>query len=126
MLVLYVANLPKSWSVFISCSTHGHGFLFHLMVMGSWLSCPGLFYLLTRYIYQLQFLEHDVSNAVDELLSKVRAGLTEDGIQLVKTRVLESALGFFDATFTSNKYLFSQFLFHLPTDTIHAREHDGY
>ncbi|CAD6342877.1 unnamed protein product [Miscanthus lutarioriparius] len=52
---------------------------------------------------EILFQEHDVSNAIDELLSKIPAGLTEDGIQLVKTRVLESSRGFFDTTFTSNK-----------------------
>ncbi|CAD6343306.1 unnamed protein product [Miscanthus lutarioriparius] len=52
---------------------------------------------------EILFQEHDVSNAIDELLSKIPAGLTEDGIQLVKTRVLESSRGFFNTTFTSNK-----------------------
>ncbi|NP_001143585.1 uncharacterized protein LOC100276289 isoform 1 [Zea mays] len=52
---------------------------------------------------EILFQEHEVSNAIDELLSKIPAGLTEDGLQLVKTRVLESAGGFFDTTFTSSK-----------------------
>ncbi|KAG0553295.1 hypothetical protein BDA96_01G581600 [Sorghum bicolor] len=52
---------------------------------------------------EILFQQHDVSNAIDELLSKTPAGLTEAGIQLVKTRVLESSQDFFDTTFTSNK-----------------------
>ncbi|XP_062217157.1 uncharacterized protein LOC133917166 [Phragmites australis] len=40
---------------------------------------------------------------VDELLSKNSAGLSEDGIKLVKIRVLESAQGFFETTLTLNK-----------------------
>lgn len=51
------------------------------------------------------FQEHDVSNAVVELLSKNPAGITEGGIQLVKARVLDSAQDFFDTTFTPDKVL---------------------
>ncbi|KAG2555451.1 hypothetical protein PVAP13_9KG248200 [Panicum virgatum] len=49
------------------------------------------------------FQKHDVSDTVDELLSKNPAGLTEDAIQLVKARVLDTAQGFFETTFTSNQ-----------------------
>ncbi|CAO2161219.1 unnamed protein product [Urochloa humidicola] len=52
---------------------------------------------------KILFHKHDVSDMVDELLSKNRAGLTQDGIELVKARVLESAQGFFETVFTSNK-----------------------
>ncbi|XP_072147329.1 uncharacterized protein [Setaria viridis] len=52
---------------------------------------------------KILFHKHDVSDIIDELFSKNPAGLTEDGIQLVKARVLESAQGFFETTFTSNK-----------------------
>ncbi|KAG2544266.1 hypothetical protein PVAP13_9NG833900 [Panicum virgatum] len=49
------------------------------------------------------FQKHDVSDTVDQLLSKNPAGLTEDGIQLVKARVLDTAQGFFETSFTSNQ-----------------------
>ncbi|CAL4951843.1 unnamed protein product [Urochloa decumbens] len=52
---------------------------------------------------KILFPKHEVSDTVDELLSKNPAGLTQDGIELVKARVLESAQGFFETTFTSNK-----------------------
>ncbi|CAM0150976.1 unnamed protein product [Urochloa decumbens] len=52
---------------------------------------------------KILFHKHEVSDTVDELLSKNPVGLTQDGIELVKARVLESAQGFFETTFTSNK-----------------------
>ncbi|CAO2193833.1 unnamed protein product [Urochloa humidicola] len=52
---------------------------------------------------KILFHKHDVSDMVDELLSKNRAGLTQDGIELVKARVLDNAQGFFETVFTSNK-----------------------
>ncbi|KAG2555452.1 uncharacterized protein LOC120647659 [Panicum virgatum] len=52
---------------------------------------------------KILFQKHDVSDTVDELLSKNPAGLTEDAIQLVKARVLDTAQGFFETTFTSNQ-----------------------
>ena len=59
---------------------------------------------------EFQFQKHGVSDTVDQLLSKNPAGLTEDGIQLVKARVLDTAQGFFETTFTSNQYATSQLL----------------
>lgn len=50
-----------------------------------------------------QFQKHEVLDTVDDLLSKNPAGLTEDAIELVKVRVLESAQGFFETAFTSSK-----------------------
>ncbi|KAJ1255218.1 hypothetical protein BS78_K278000 [Paspalum vaginatum] len=52
---------------------------------------------------KILFQEHHVSDAVDELLSKNPAGLTQDGILLVKTRVLETAQDLFETTFTPDK-----------------------
>ncbi|KAG2544261.1 hypothetical protein PVAP13_9NG833900 [Panicum virgatum] len=52
---------------------------------------------------KILFQKHDVSDTVDQLLSKNPAGLTEDGIQLVKARVLDTAQGFFETSFTSNQ-----------------------
>ncbi|RLN17777.1 hypothetical protein C2845_PM02G40560 [Panicum miliaceum] len=52
---------------------------------------------------KILFQKHDVADTVDKLLSKNPAGLTEDGIELVKARVLDSAQGFFETTFTSNQ-----------------------
>ncbi|KAL6589654.1 hypothetical protein ACP70R_050277 [Stipagrostis hirtigluma subsp. patula] len=51
----------------------------------------------------LRFQEHDISSIVDELLSKNSAGLNEDGIKLVRIRVLESVQAFFETTLTFNK-----------------------
>nr|CAB3502303.1 unnamed protein product [Digitaria exilis] len=52
---------------------------------------------------KILFQKHEVLDTVDHLLSKNPAGLNEDGIQLVKVRVLNSAQGFFETAFTSNK-----------------------
>lgn len=49
------------------------------------------------------FQMHDISNMVDELFSKNSASLTEDGIKLVKIRVLESLQGLLDTSLTFNK-----------------------
>jgi hypothetical protein len=54
--------------------------------------------------HQFQFHKHDNSDTIDDIFSKNPSGLTGKDIQLVKARVLESAQGFFEATFTSNKY----------------------
>ncbi|KAL6645334.1 hypothetical protein ACP70R_016942 [Stipagrostis hirtigluma subsp. patula] len=52
---------------------------------------------------EILFQEHDISSIVDELLSKNSAGLNEDGIKLVRIRVLESVQAFFETTLTFNK-----------------------
>ena len=98
MLVLYAASPPKSWSAHTSN-------LFNLLLAASYIpiSCCNSF-------PEFQFQKHDVSDTVDELLSKNPAGLTEDAIQLVKARVLDTAQGFFETTFTSNQYAPSQLL----------------
>ncbi|WVZ55053.1 hypothetical protein U9M48_005767 [Paspalum notatum var. saurae] len=89
MLVLYAANLPKSWSA-IYCDLYS---IHSLSCYLPRLVLPGFH----------QFQEHHVSDAVDELLSKNPAGLTQDGILLVKTRVIETAQDFFETTFTPDK-----------------------
>ena len=98
MLVLYAASPPKSWSAHTSN-------LFNLLLAASYIpiSCCNSF-------PEFQFQKHDVSDTVDQLLSKNPAGLTEDAIQLVKARVLDTAQGFFETTFTSNQYATSQLL----------------
>jgi hypothetical protein len=72
-----------------------------------WLLRP---HILLNSFPEFQFQKHDVADTVDKLLSKNPAGLTEDGIELVKARVLDSAQGFFETTFTSNQYAISQLL----------------
>ncbi|KAL6847725.1 hypothetical protein ACP4OV_022513 [Aristida adscensionis] len=52
---------------------------------------------------KILFQDHEISNMVDELLSKNSAGLTEDGIAVVRIRILESAEAFFETTLTSDK-----------------------
>ena len=53
---------------------------------------------------------HDISNMVDDLLSKDSSGLTQDGTKLVKIRVLESVQTLLDTSLTSDKYDVSQLL----------------
>ncbi|KAK3150188.1 hypothetical protein QOZ80_3AG0229970 [Eleusine coracana subsp. coracana] len=52
---------------------------------------------------KILFQMHDISNMVDELLSKNSAALTDDGIKLVKVRVLESLQGLLDTSLTFDK-----------------------
>ncbi|VAI25836.1 unnamed protein product [Triticum turgidum subsp. durum] len=47
-----------------------------------------------------QFQQHDISSMADDLLSKDAARLSDDGIKVVKERVLQSAHGFLETTST--------------------------
>uniref|UniRef100_A0A0A8YVR2 Uncharacterized protein n=1 Tax=Arundo donax TaxID=35708 RepID=A0A0A8YVR2_ARUDO len=61
---------------------------------------------LCRQPAKILFQEHEISSMVDELLSMNSAGLSEDGIKLVKYRVLENAQGFFETPLTFNKCMY--------------------
>lgn len=52
---------------------------------------------------KILFQQLDISNLADDLLSKDHAHLSDDGIKLVKDRVLESAHGFLEMVPTYNK-----------------------
>lgn len=93
MLVLYAASPPKSWSA--------KSLQFTTRILHD-ISSPAISY--CNLFPGFQFQKHEVLDTVDHLLSKNPAGLNEDGIQLVKVRVLNSAQGFFETAFTSNKY----------------------
>jgi hypothetical protein len=88
MPVPYVANLTKSW---YAISSHPPPtallFLFNLLLLPPF-----------------QFQMYDISNMVDELLSQNSAALTEDGIKLVKVRVLHTVQGLLDTALTFDRY----------------------
>lgn len=52
---------------------------------------------------KILFQQHDISSMADELLSKDAARLSDDGIKVVKERVLQSAHGFLETTSTYDK-----------------------
>nr|BAK00801.1 predicted protein [Hordeum vulgare subsp. vulgare] len=52
---------------------------------------------------KILFQQHDTSSMADELLSKDAARLSDDGIKVVKERVLQSAHGFLETTSTYDK-----------------------
>ncbi|KAL5219398.1 hypothetical protein ABZP36_020082 [Zizania latifolia] len=52
---------------------------------------------------KILFQELDISNMADELLSKDFVGLGEDGIKVAKIRVMESARGFFEKTWSNDR-----------------------
>uniref|UniRef100_M8CSV0 Uncharacterized protein n=1 Tax=Aegilops tauschii TaxID=37682 RepID=M8CSV0_AEGTA len=67
---------------------------------------------------KILFQQHDISSMADELLSKDAARLSDDGIKVVKERVLQSAHGFLETTSTYDKYASSQPL--LPSMRVQA------
>ncbi|CAM0871324.1 unnamed protein product [Alopecurus aequalis] len=52
---------------------------------------------------RIMYQQLDLSNMADELLSKDHARLSDDGIKVVKDRVLQIAHGFFETISTNNK-----------------------
>lgn len=100
MPVLYVANLPKSWSVFVLLLPI---LIFFITTMSPppCFPCPHPRVLL---LPRFQFQELDILNMADELLSKGFVGLSQDGAKVAKIKVLDSARAFFEKTFSSDGY----------------------